>query len=449
MKLSSILTLMSAGLAAAVSCEKRHKTVGRNVMYYDQYHTNLTALTPEIASGITHVILAFIPSANFTVTNTSAFTPFESVAKARTRFDKSTKILIAIGGWGDTEGFSAGAKTPESRALFARNVKKMLIETGANGADVDWEYPGGNGANYKTNPNSNKTDEITTYPLLLSEIRAAIGPDYLLTAAVPGLARDMIAYTAATGPSIWKSLDFVNLMSYDLMNRRDTVMKHHTDIAGSIQSVDLYTAIGLAPSKINLGIAFYAKWFAAAANGTCDAAYPIGCKTAVLEDPVTGEDTGLSGAVTFEASNYAIVDETKLANSTDGSCGANVGLTGARCPTGNCCSQYGFCGTTPTFCSLSCQASYGTCSGATYGESFHKAMAPGASKTDTKLGGEYYYDAEAKIFWTWDTAPLIARKFKEIVKPKGLGGVMAWSLAEDAYDWSRVKAMKEGVKKYF
>ncbi|QDS73846.1 hypothetical protein FKW77_006620 [Venturia effusa] len=444
---------MAAGLAAAAnSCNKRDDSAtgqGRNVIYYDQYHTNLTSFTPELAEGITHVVLAFIPSTNFTVANTSAFTPFESVTKARTRFANSTKVLIAIGGWGDTAGFGIGAATNESRALFAKNVKKMLVETGADGVDIDWEYPGGNGADYKKNPNSNKTSEITTYPLLLSEIRAAIGSSYLLTAAVPGLARDMIAYTASTGPSIFKSLDFVNLMSYDLMNRRDTVMKHHSDIAGSLEAVNLYTSIGLDPAKINLGIAFYAKWFAADANSTCSATSPLGCKTAVLEDPVTGDDTGISGAVTFEASNYLIVDESKLANSTDGSCGANVGPFGTRCIPGNCCSQYGFCGTSSTYCSLSCQAPYGECSGSTYGESFLKAMAPNASTTDTKLGGEYYYDAEGKIFWTWDTAALIARKFEEIVKAKGLGGVMAWSLAEDAYDWSRLKAMNAGVKKYF
>lgn len=129
-------------------------------------------------------------------------------------------------------------------------------------------------------------------------------------------------------------------MSYDLMNRRDTVMKHHTDIAGSLEAVELYTAIGLEPAKINLGLAFYAKWFAS--EGNCSATAPLGCKTAVLEDPVTGDDLGLSGAVTFEASNYAIVDESKLANSTDGSCGANVGAFGTKCIPGNCCSQYGF-----------------------------------------------------------------------------------------------------------
>lgn len=41
--------------------------------------------------------------------------------------------MIAIGGWGDTAGFSIGASSAESRALFAKNVKTMLIETGADG----------------------------------------------------------------------------------------------------------------------------------------------------------------------------------------------------------------------------------------------------------------------------------------------------------------------------
>jgi chitinase len=76
-------------------------------------------------------------------------------------------------------------------------------------------------------------------------------------------------------------------------------------------------------------------------------------------------------------------------------------------------------------------------------------MASNASLTDTQNGGEFYYDVEEKIFWTWDTAALVTRKFEEIVKAKGLGGVMAWSLVEDAYDWSRMKAMQASVKRYF
>ena len=40
---------------------------------------------------------------------------------------------------------------------------------------MDWEYPAGNGEDYKRIPNSKKKDEIETFPKLLSEIKSAIG----------------------------------------------------------------------------------------------------------------------------------------------------------------------------------------------------------------------------------------------------------------------------------
>lgn len=109
---------------------------------------------------------------------------------------------------------------------------------------------------------------------------------------------------------------------------------------------------------------------------------PTGCPTAVLEGP-DGSDRGLSGAVTFEAANYVAGD-------------------------------------------------------------FLNAITNG--KEDTEGGGQWYWDAAKSVYWTWDTPSLIARKFEEIVKPKGLGGVMAWSLAQDSHDWSRFKAMQAGVQ---
>lgn len=83
---------------------------------------------------------------------------------------------------------------------------------------MDWEYPGGNGEDYKENPNEGKVPEIENYPLLLKEIKDAIG-DMELSIAVPGLERDMIAYTAEQVPAINEIVDVVNVMSYDLMNR--------------------------------------------------------------------------------------------------------------------------------------------------------------------------------------------------------------------------------------
>ena len=48
-----------------------------------------------------------------------------------------------------------------------------------------------------------------------------------------------------------------------------------------------------------------------------------------------------------------------LAVSTDGSCGANS--NGNTCPPGNCCSQYGYCGSSAAFCAGGCQPAYGVC----------------------------------------------------------------------------------------
>jgi chitinase len=51
--------------------------------------------------------------------------------------------------------------------------------------DIDWEYPGGNGGDYRQVPNSQKAYQIDAYPKLLAAIRAAIGKK-ILSIAVPG-----------------------------------------------------------------------------------------------------------------------------------------------------------------------------------------------------------------------------------------------------------------------
>lgn len=58
---------------------------------------------------------------------------FTTVEKARSQFLPGTKIMVAIGGWGDTAGFEEAAATDTSRQLWARNVAKMVESTGADG----------------------------------------------------------------------------------------------------------------------------------------------------------------------------------------------------------------------------------------------------------------------------------------------------------------------------
>lgn len=425
------LTVLVAAAVASASAQPP-----RYILYFDQWHK--TVLPNRTATaGITHVVTAFANSSLFTTDPGGEYVPFMNLADVRAMFEPKTKVCMAIGGWGDTAGFSTGAATDASRKLFARNVASTLERLGYDCVDVDWEFPGGNGQDYKQIPNSDKTSEIETFPLLLSEIQTAIkASGRELSIAVPGLERDMIAYTAAKVPDINKVVDFVNVMTYDLINRRDNTTNHHTSLHGSLNSIKTYIARGFEAHKLNLGFAFYAKYFTTAAGQQCIS--PVGCPTELLENP-DGSDTGKSGAMTFEHANYAPVP-SGLTDSPDNTCGTG---TKYRCAASNCCSQYGYCGNETAHCETGCQWGYGRCQGVDIKGSFLKASNNG--QLDSYNGGQWYWDADTRIFWTWDTPNIVQSKFTAIVGQLGLGGVFAWSLAQDSHDWSHLGAMRSGV----
>ncbi|KAK0657071.1 family 18 glycosyl hydrolase [Cercophora newfieldiana] len=431
---SLILACLAVTASAAAHAQK-----ARYIFYFDQYHTTILP-NKTVTAGITHVITAFANSSLFTTDPVGEYVPFMDLALVRALFDPGTKVCMAIGGWGDTAGFSVGAANDTSRKLFAKNVATTVKKLGYDCVDVDWEYPGGNGNDYKQTPNSGKVFEIQTYPLLLAEIKKAIKcHSHELSIAVPGREADFIAYTAEQVPKIDKIVDFVNVMSYDLMNRRDNKTTHHTSLKGSLAAIEKYIELGFTPSKLNLGFAMYAKWFTTVPGQNCTE--PIGCPTVALENP-DGTDPGKSGALTLEAGNIAPAPPpATLKGTTDGTCGYGTGL---RCLATDCCSQYGHCGNGNDYCGATCQPGYGRCDGFTVKGSFSKALAN--SQYDSDNGGQWYWDSDG-IFWTWDTPEIIAKKFDEIVKPKELGGVFAWSLGEDSYDWSNFLALQAGVKR--
>ena len=196
----------------------------------------------------------------------------------------------------------------------------------------------------------------------------------------------MLAFTKTTIPAIRASLDFFNIMTYDLMNRRDNVTKHHTGIQSSLVAIDAYEERGIAPEKMNLGFAFYLKWFKTDPDGGCEK-NPVGCKTALMENPVTGDDLGKAGAFSW---HDPVPKEVSA--------------------------------------------------------SHKKAMAHG--RYDSGSGGHYYWDPEEYLWWTWDTPDVIAKKFPAIMRKRNLGGAFAWALGEDANDFVHFKALTAEMKNY-
>ena len=144
--------------------------------------------------------------------------------------------------------------------------------------------------------------------------------------------------------------------------------------------------MGLPPYKALLGFPFYGKYFTTDLNGGCDK-NPIGCNMVLLEDPTDGSDLGKSGAVIFSG------DYSSL----------------------------------PSYAA----------------PSYRKAAA--ASKADKHGGGQYYWDSDAQLFWTWDTPEFIEKKFSDIVKKYNLAGVFAWVLGADSEGYRLMKALSNCV----
>lgn len=241
----------------------------------------------------------------------------------------------------------------------------------------------GNRDDYKQVPNSERDWEIEAFVELLQELRAVLGKDKLLTVATPGKEVDLIAFTPSTMPRIVKAVDFINVMSYDLMNRRDTTIQHHSGVDASKEAVQRYIDRGAPASQLNVGLGYYVKWYLT--EDGCDAKKPVGCPTQLLEDPETGADLGRVGGFSWH-------DETP-----------------------------------PELV-----------------DSFARARVQGIYDKDGSYG---YWDKEELRWWSFDTPEVIGTKMEQLVGNMKLGGVFAWGLGEDAPEFTHLKATIKGSGK--
>jgi chitinase len=177
------------------------------------------------------------------------------------------KILVSVGGWSWSGGFSDMALTAQSRKRFIDSAMAFLERHKLDGLDVDWEYPGQKGLN-----NTHRPEDKENCTALMAEARAALdkagkaaGKRYLLTMAT-GANDSWIEHTEMD--KMQGSLDFVNIMTYDMAGDWDPATAHHAPLFTNpaspkkhscASSVDRFLAAGVPASKIVLGAPFYGK----------------------------------------------------------------------------------------------------------------------------------------------------------------------------------------------
>lgn len=115
----------------------------------------------------------------------------------------SLKLMITVGGGAGDSNFKEMASTESNRQRFINSTAWALRRADLDGIDLDWEYP--------------EVADAANFVSLLQEASAELKRDPqrpLLSAAVPAPVTLVVGRYRI--PAIAKSVDFVNLMTYDL-----------------------------------------------------------------------------------------------------------------------------------------------------------------------------------------------------------------------------------------
>jgi len=176
------------------------------------------------------------------------------------------QLLVSVGGWGWSGGFSDMALTPESRAVFIESAVDFLVRHDLDGLDLDWEYPGlpGNNNIHRPEDKENFTDLLCECREALNELGAG-EKHYLLTIA----AASFQSYLDNTEMEVVAEyLDFINIMTYDFVGEWGFTTGHHANLyapaynpqaMSTAGSVDLFNNIGINNDKLLIGAAFYGR----------------------------------------------------------------------------------------------------------------------------------------------------------------------------------------------
>ncbi|AVA31204.1 chitinase [Oxyplax ochracea nucleopolyhedrovirus] len=181
------------------------------------------------------------------------------------------KVLPSIGGWTLSDPFYF-MHNATKRKIFVDSVKEFLQTWKFfDGVDIDWEFPGGKGANLVL---GDAVRDANTYASLLKELKLMLndlqsqtGKTYELTSAI-GAGHDKIAVVDYN--KVQEFLDKIFLMTYDFKGAwSNTDLGYQTTIYAPVWNPhELYTSDvavkellkqNVSSNKIIMGVAMYGR----------------------------------------------------------------------------------------------------------------------------------------------------------------------------------------------
>jgi chitinase len=200
---------------------------------------------------------------------------FHQIQELKRQYPK-LKVLISLGGWGQSGGFSSAAEPDHVRdfvrscvqTFIAGNFAPGICEPGVfDGIDLDWEYPVEGGVE------AGRPEDKENFTALITEFRRqldAVRPGLLLTAALPA---EEEYYRNFELKEISAKLDFISIMAYDLHWNSEPITNFHSALFHDPDdpsrppmnkrygdyAVQGFLKAGVPRKKIIFGVPFYGK----------------------------------------------------------------------------------------------------------------------------------------------------------------------------------------------
>ncbi|PYH71903.1 glycoside hydrolase, partial [Aspergillus vadensis CBS 113365] len=186
---------------------------------------------------------------------------------------KNVKRVMSFGGWDfstspDTYMIFRQGTAATYRSTLVENLVNYVSETGLDGIDIDWEYPG--------EPDiagipAGSDDEGENYLAFLKALREALPDGKILSITAPSSYWYLQAFPIAAMADV---VDFINYMTYDLHGTWDEkstwadngctagdCLFSHVNMTETEWALAMLTKAGIGTSQIMVGVASYGRSF--------------------------------------------------------------------------------------------------------------------------------------------------------------------------------------------